>query len=67
MSGWDATFYTTRLGSVVRSHARAHWVEAGNWSDVHLSLAVTSTEAAAEKQARAFLASIAVKNVKEKA
>lgn len=66
ISSWEATFYITRLGSIARSHARAHWVQDGTWIDLHLSMAVTSTEAAAEKQARAFLASIAVKNVRTK-
>jgi hypothetical protein len=35
---WDAIVYDQAIPRVTNSHVRAHWVAAGTWIDVHLSI-----------------------------
>ena len=36
---WKAILYDIHIPSVNDSHIRAHWVQAGTWIDIHLSMA----------------------------
>ena len=49
---WDATIYEMALPSpkATNSHIRAHWVQAGTWIDMHLS--ITSELSSAENRAK---------------
>lgn len=61
IGGWDAVLYDTNVSKATNSHIRAHWVQAGTWIDLHLSL--TSERTSAETRARLteLLRSIEVK------
>jgi len=58
--GWETIAYEIPVPDVTFSNLRAHWVQAGTWIDLHLSL--TNRQAAREARARlvAFLASVSV-------
>jgi hypothetical protein len=47
---WDAVLYDIAFPVGTNSHIRAHWVEAGTWIDVHLSL--TSNASSADNRGR---------------
>lgn len=47
---WDAVLYEIALPPGTDSHVRAHWVQAGTWIDLHLSM--TSDRPAAEARRR---------------
>lgn len=38
IEGWDAVIYDTPSSLGNNSHIRAHWVQAGTWIDIHLSM-----------------------------
>jgi hypothetical protein len=38
ISGWQAIFYDTNIPGETNTHVRAHWVQAGTWIDMHISL-----------------------------
>src|SRR5258705_10027971 len=46
IDGWDAVLYDMPIPSASNSHVRAHWVQAGTWIDIHLS--VTSERSRSE-------------------
>jgi hypothetical protein len=46
IAGWDAIFYDISIPGKSNSHIRAHWLQAGTWIDIHLSM--TSNRASAE-------------------
>ena len=50
VDGWDAIVYDIKMPKGTNSHIRAHWVQAGTWIDVHLSL--TSTQSSSELRAK---------------
>jgi hypothetical protein len=60
VGSWKAILYSQSLKEITSAHIRAHWVQAGTWIDVHLSL--TSFRPAAEgfKTLRAVLRGISV-------
>jgi len=37
MGSWNIVFYDIEMQGITSANARAHWVEAGTWIDVHLS------------------------------
>jgi len=47
---WEVVLYDIAFPAGTNSHLRAHWVEAGTWIDVHLS--VTSKRSSAENRAQ---------------
>lgn len=47
---WDAVLYDVASPAGTNSHIRAHWVQAGTWIDVHLS--VTTDRPSAENRSR---------------
>ena len=42
-SDWEAVVYDMALPSGSNSHFRAHWVQAGTWVDLHLSITSYAT------------------------
>ena len=42
---WDAVVYQIGIPTGTNSHIRAHWVEAGTWIDLHLSLTSDGSDA----------------------
>jgi hypothetical protein len=61
--GWEVVAYEIPVPNLTNSHVRAHWVQAGTWIDLHLSL----TNRQPASQARALLvAFLGVVNVNEK-
>jgi hypothetical protein len=46
---WDAILYDMPIPSATNSHVRAHWLQAGTWIDLHMSL--TSMRPSAESRA----------------
>lgn len=57
---WDAVVYDMEVPGGTNAHIRAHWVQAGTWIDIHLS--ITSNESSQNARARleSLLKSIAV-------
>ena len=62
--GWETIAYDFAVAGVTNTNLRAHWVQAGTWIDLHLSL--TNRETAHEARARlnAFLANVSVSEKK---
>ena len=60
LGGWDTVMYDHTLGPLLSSHVRAHWVRAGTWIDLHIS--VTTAKSSAENRAklRALLKDISI-------
>jgi hypothetical protein len=50
IGNWEAVVYDIDTSARTNSHIRAHWVQAGTWIDIHLS--VTSDRSSAETRAR---------------
>ena len=61
LGNWDIVVYDMPVPSGSNPHVRAHWVQAGTWIDVHLS--VTSVRPSVETRAElmSFLRSIQVR------
>lgn len=50
ISGWEAILYDLPLPFGANSHISAHWVQAGTWIDLHLS--ITSDRTTTENRAK---------------
>lgn len=50
ISGWDAILYDLSTPFGTNSHISAHWVQAGTWIDLHLS--ITSDHTTTENRAK---------------
>lgn len=50
ISDWEAVIYDMALPFGHNSHIRAHWVQAGTWIDLHLS--ITSEDTSSENRAK---------------
>ena len=50
ISGWDAILYDLATPFAANSHISAHWVQAGTWIDLHLS--ITSDRTTTENRAK---------------
>jgi hypothetical protein len=61
IDGWDAIIYDIKMPKGTNSHIRAHWVQAGTWIDVHLSLTTTLNSVDARAKLQEVLKSIQVK------
>ena len=61
IDNWDAIIYDIELPKSSNSHVRAHWVQAGTWIDIHIS--ITSDHPSVELRAKLadFLKTIQVK------
>jgi hypothetical protein len=64
IGSWDAIIYDSQLRNVTNSNIRAHWVQAGTWIDIHIS--ITSDRPSTDSRAKliAQLNSIQVREKK---
>jgi hypothetical protein len=62
--GWETIAYEVPVPSITNTNLRAHWVQAGTWIDMHLSL--TNRQPIREARARleAFLTGVSVSEKK---
>jgi hypothetical protein len=58
---WDAVLYDVPVSGGTNSHVRAHWVQAGTWIDLHLSLTSTLPSAASRTSLLELLKTVRVK------
>lgn len=64
IGNWDAIIYDISVPSGSNSHIRAHWVQAGTWIDIHISLTSERPSAGSRARLKTFLNSILVKEKK---
>lgn len=64
IGNWDAVIYDHSVPGGSNTHLRAHWVEAGTWIDLHLSLTSPRPIAECRAQLLALLKSITVTSTK---
>ena len=57
---WDAIVFDLDIQGVTNSHIRAHWLQAGTWIDIHLSITTDKSSDDARSQLEALLKTIAV-------
>jgi len=64
LGNWDAIVYDIQIPNGTNSHIRAHWLQAGTWIDIHLS--ITSNRPSLETRAKleSLLKNISVKEKK---
>lgn len=60
IGGWEAVVYDLPVPGGSNTHIRAHWVQAGTWIDIHLSLTSRRPLAECREQMLALLNSISV-------
>ncbi len=60
IAGWEAVLYDSPIPAGTSSHIRAHWVEAGAWIDLHLSLTSDHPSAELRSALERFLQAVAV-------
>lgn len=60
VGNWDAIIYDQQHG-LTNSHVRAHWIQAGTWIDIHLSLTSKRTSKESRKLLESILKAITVK------
>jgi hypothetical protein len=61
IEGWDAVIYDTPSPLENNSHIRAHWLQAGTWVDIHLSMTSSRPHADIRSVLEVFLKAIFVK------
>jgi len=61
IGNWDAVLYDMKIFGGVQGHIRAHWVQAGTWIDIHLSIHTTQTSQETREILISFLKKIVVK------
>ena len=61
IENWDAIVYDETIAIGTNSHIRAHWLQAGTWIDMHVSIAAESSSAEARARLTALLKTIQVK------
>jgi len=65
INGWDAIIYDIEMPETLskghNSHVRAHWVQAGTWIDVHISLTAERSNEELRKSAIDLLRALQVK------
>lgn len=62
ISKWDAVFYDMPISGGTNSNIRAHWVEAGTWIDLQLSVTTSRKSSEVRPELEAFLNAIVVKD-----
>lgn len=60
IGGWDAVTYQMPLPPGSQSNIQAHWLEAGTWIHLHLSLASEGTDVANQQRLESLLGRIQV-------
>lgn len=58
---WEVVFYNMALSGGSSAHARANWVEAGTWIDVHLSVTGPADYATNRKTVEGLLSQLTVR------
>lgn len=61
IEGWDAIIYDSPSPLGNNSHIRAHWVQAGTWIDIHLSMTSSHPSGDIRSMLETFLKAIFVK------
>lgn len=64
VGSWDAVSYDVSAAGLDASHIRAHWVQAGTWIDIHISLTSNAPQAQRRATLRELLTSIQVSEKK---
>ena len=59
-ASWEVIVYDLEVPSERSSHIRAHWVQAGTWIDIHISVAADLPKAERRNQVRELLKAIQV-------
>jgi len=57
---WTAVLYDMSAAGATSTNVRAHWVQAGTWIDIHLSLTGQETPSVLRQKLRSVLQSIKV-------
>jgi len=60
LKGWDAMVYEMPMQSGHISNVRAHWVSAGTWIDLHLSVSSDNESDRLRTDLKEFLSSVEV-------
>lgn len=60
VGSWEAVYYDNELPVATNAHLRAHWVQAGTWIDIHLSIITKKPSKEARAQLETLLKSITV-------
>jgi hypothetical protein len=60
MGKWDAIVYELKIPGASNSHVRAHWVQAGTWIDIHLSLTSDRTAEENRKRLRSLIEALTI-------
>ena len=58
---WDAIIYDTSNPNYTNSHIRAHWLQAGTWIDLHISITNSSNSSTNRSKLKNLLKKIVVK------
>ena len=61
ISDWEAVLYDMQLAAGSNSHIRAHWVQAGTWLDLHLSITSDRSPAENRRNLKSVLKAIRVR------
>ncbi len=61
IGNWDSIIYDVEFPSGNNSHIRAHWLQAGTWIDIHLSITNSLQSETNRKKLNQILATIKVK------
>lgn len=60
IGNWETIFYDNEVPAGTNSHIRAHWVQAGTWIDIHLSVVSKQSSKQARAEIEALLKTITV-------
>ena len=60
VGGWDAVTYQMPLPTSSQSNIQAHWLEAGTWIHLHISLGSEGTDVASQQRLESLLGRIQV-------
>jgi hypothetical protein len=60
IGNWDTVVYQMRQASGSNPHIRAHWLQAGTWIDLHLSMETDLSKKESEQALEALLSQIRV-------
>jgi hypothetical protein len=64
IGNWEAILYDQPIPIGTNSHIRAHWLQAGTWIDMHISIAFDGSSAESRAKVMALLKTIQVKERK---
>jgi hypothetical protein len=60
IGNWEAVYYDMAVPSASNSHLRAHWVQAGTWIDLHLSITSEGTPSENRAKLKSLLKTIRI-------